>query len=171
MPDTIPVLDLLEYGLPGFAVILFGMGYRLLNKFQSELLAVDMNQFSSPKMFENWAEMAESLVFNARIFLLVSVLFFAGGLAMAIIDPSSKIILSISPPEGVQPEIKLQEELQPLDGEGKVKLSVKEEHVVRILNHPLVTEMNDLKRQVEDVQSQFRQYVADTEARALGVGF
>jgi hypothetical protein len=168
----IPFMQLLEYGLPGFAVILLSLGFRLLSSFQKEMIQVDMEQFhNSPEMFTAWSQMAKSQSVNARIFMGISTIFFAGGLVIALVVPENRIIVSVAPSEGALPVVTLQENRIELDDLGKAYLVVKDEQVVRVRNHALINAINERTRERDDLKSALRNYVSKVEADSKEAGF
>lgn len=173
MNTTLPVLDILEYGIPGFAVVLLWLGYRLLSKFQTEMIEVDVAQFGSPQIFDRWAELARSLIHNARVFMAISVVFFLGGLALAILAPGNQIIVSVAPsePHNMRPVVTVQEDPVELDTLGKAHVDVKGGHIVRVRNSKLLDLVNSVKKDNDNLQSQLRMVLSQSEDVSPEAGF
>jgi hypothetical protein len=168
----IPFMQLLEYGLPGFAVILLTLGFRLLSSFQKEMIQVDVEKFhDSPEMFSTWTQMMKSQAVNARIFMGVSTLFFAGGMVIAIVVPENRIIVSVAPAEGTLPVVTLQENRVQLDDLGKALLVVKDDQVVRVRNNALINAINERTRERDDLRSALRNYISKFEGESKEAGF
>ena len=171
MFDGFPVTELLEHGLTGFAVVLLFLGFRLLSEFQKEMLKIQFRQFESLEIFNAWAGMARSLVANARIFMALSALFFIGGFAASMVSPKNNIIVSVAPPEGLRPVVTLHEDAVKLDDDGKVRLLVKNDHVIRVRNNQLIEAFNRKSKQLEDTENKLRKHIEQTLLKSDEAGF
>ena len=160
---------LLEYGLPGFAVVLLILGYHLLNK--THTLLLNERSGETREGTELRIRYLQEISKNARLFMVLSLLFFVGGLAMAMMKPSSQVNLSIAPPEGVLPVIRLQERDMPLDGRGTVVLKVQDDNVLRILNNDLHGRLIAIEQERDALKSQLADVIAAAERDSPQVGF
>ena len=149
-------IKLLEYGPPGLAVVLLFLAYRLLTRLQDALLTVDVEKFDSPHTFAAWSRLAKATSRNAMAFMAISVIFFAGGVYFQIVDPENEIIVSVAPPDGVRPVVKLQETEQKLDEEGKVELPVRNQHVLRVVSSKLIELLNDRTKERDNLRNQLQ---------------
>lgn len=170
MVDGVPVIEILEYGLPGFAVIFLILTYRLLSSFQQQMIGVDVQQFRDVELYTAWAGTAQSLVTNARIFMALSALCFLGGLIIAIINPENRILLSVAP-EDVHPVVVHMGEPQDLSAEGWVKLFVRNDHQISIKVDDLAESLSAMTARVKDLEAQVRSQSGLTAANTDELGF
>lgn len=167
MYDIFP--KLLEYGLPGFSIVLLILGYNLLNKTHTLLL----NEKSSPSNGNAQLKIQylQEISKNARIFMGVSFLFFVGGFALIVISPASTIHLSIAPAEGVLPTIRLQERDVALDQRGTTVLGIENDNVLRIMNTSLHTRLIEAERERDLLKGQLAEVIVSMETGSSEVGF
>ncbi|MGQ7247802.1 hypothetical protein ACUN9Y_10735 [Halomonas sp. V046] len=167
MYDIFP--KLLEYGLPGFSIVLLILGYNLLNK--THTLLLDERASSANGGTELRVRYLQEISKNARIFMGVSLLFFVGGLAIAVISPANTINLSIAPAEGVLPTVRLQERDVPLDHRGTTVLDIENDNVLRIMNNSLYSRLIDAEHERDLLKGQLADVILSVESDSSEVGF
>ncbi len=164
--------NLLQYGLPGFSVVLLIIGYNFLNK--THALIINEKGALSKNNFELRRQCLRDVTINARIFMGMSLVFFIGGLLMAIISPSSRINFSISPseyPNELQPIIRLQEQSIDLEEGGSTVLTIQDDNVLRVENSSLHAKLIAVSQERDSLKNRLSGVVNKVESDNRMVGF
>lgn len=167
---SINLIDLLNTGITGFAVVLLYLGYRLTSDVQSKSLGQNPSDFSTVEMLKEWKNLVDSQLKNTRYFMFVALLFFAGG--MLIYTPKSKIIVSVAPiEEGLEPEIRHQREDVTLDKNGTVEMVVMDNENIVISNNKVLQELHKLRLYNKQKQNMARSLVVKDVSTSNYAGF
>ncbi len=170
MFEAFPLVRILEFGLPGLAVVLMYLAFNLLKDHSQR--SAELAALESEAQITAWKDGMRNASINIWAYFGLSALFFLGGLFIAIYQPRSEIILSVAPPEGIMPKIRLQEKEMPLAQDGTLTLEVSNEHVVRVLNNHILTALTDLRQERDALQDRLRALEAQRHGddRQSGIG-
>ncbi|MEH6344808.1 MAG: hypothetical protein V7785_06980 [Bermanella sp.] len=168
----ISLVDLLNTGITGFAVVLLYLGYKLTSGVQAKILSENPSQFSDIEMFREWKGMIDAQLKNTRYFMLIALLFFAGGVGKMMYDAESKIIISVGPIEkGSEPVVRHQSKVIRLSPHGAVEVFVKDEHNIVIANDAIIRELNLLRLSNMQNQDIARSLVTKDVSSSNSAGF
>jgi hypothetical protein len=148
--ETFPWIRILEFGLPGLAVVLLYLAFHLLKSQRPD--SAELASLETDAQIDAWRDAHRTTSVNIRTYFGLSAMFFFGGLFIAIFQPRSEIILSVSPREGpVMPKILLQEEDLP-GTDGVWRINVSNDNTVRIVNNALLDRILQLQSEREELQ-------------------
>ncbi|MGK7296105.1 MAG: hypothetical protein ACNS61_09830 [Candidatus Wenzhouxiangella sp. M2_3B_020] len=163
MFEAFPLVRILEFGLPGLAVILMYLAFNLLK--DNSRKSAELASLESEAQIAAWKHGMRSTALTIWGYLGLSALFFLGGLFIAIYQPRNEIILSVAPEEApFKPVIRHQERDMELAQNGTLNLQVSDQHIVRVLNNEILTALNDLKRERDDFEARLRALEAERHA-------
>lgn len=166
------VVEILNTGITGFAVILLYLGYRLTSEVQSKILDKNPNDFKTLEVFKEWKELVNTQLKNTRHFMIIALVFFSGGLAKLMYETESKIIISVGPiEEKTSPIVRHQNNDVRLNENGSAELIVSNEHNIVIQNTAMANELQNLRFSVAENQSMTRHIVAKEVEKSPIAGF
>lgn len=154
------VVDVLNTGVTGFAVIMLYVAYRLTSQVQGKVLSATGNDFSDGKMFAEWGRLVDKQLQNTRFFMLFAFCVFLGGLGAVIFmaEAESDIILSVYPQEPPHPQITAQGRPVDVGETGNAFLKVKSDHTILVY-------VGHLKRELAEQQERVK--AANVQATSL----
>ena len=168
---NISVVEILNTGVTGFAFIMLYLGYRLTSSVQSKILGKNPEDFQTIEYFREWKELVRNQVINTRYFMLFAAIFFTGGLGLLMYQSESKIILTISPVEGIMPKIFHQIDKVELGENGRANILVKSEHNISVNIEHLMNLLTKANLEIEDLKSANRDLVTETVSESSEAGF
>ncbi|MGL1904447.1 MAG: hypothetical protein OCC49_20105 [Fibrobacterales bacterium] len=119
------VVEILNTGVTGFAFLLLFMSYRFSSRVQDKIFERDPSSFNSIEMYREWSKLVSKQLLNTRFFMIVALIFFAGGISMKLFQGSSQIVFSMNTDqEAHQPLVYLQDQEITFDGKTKTKITV-----------------------------------------------
>jgi hypothetical protein len=94
------------------------------------------------------------MIRNSQIFMGISVVFFVGGLFLAIVAPTNQIIVSVDPaePSHMLPVVTVQESALDLDEIGSARVDVEAGHILRVRNSVLWKKIHEERKEKEDMR-------------------
>ena len=160
--DNNAIIGILNTGVTGFAFLMLLLTYRLASRVQTSILAHNPKDFPDIDRYREWISLMTSQLNNTRIFMVFSLLFFAGGLLLMMYQAESKIFLSVFPAESsLMTRVHHQDTLLALE-EGPVGLRVKDEHTISVSVEPLAKEIRELSSSLEQQKAGTRIQTIDT---------
>lgn len=156
------VVDILNTGATGFSVIMLYLGYRLIADIQTKLFEQKPDAFSSIEMYREWKDALRSHITNTRLFFIVSIVFFAGGLLCLLYKPENIITLSVTPSleESVLPLVQHQHKSVELD-RGMAAIKVKDDQTIVISNERMIQKLNELDNKTQELDNRILRYEAE----------
>lgn len=150
MFETFPWIRILEFGLPGLAVVLLYLAFHLLKSQRPD--GAELASLETDAQLDAWRDAHRTTSVNIRTYFGLSAMFFFGGLFIAVFQPRSEIILSVSPRESpVMPKILLQEEDLP-GIDGVWRLNVSNDNTVRVVTSALLERIVQLESERKELQ-------------------
>ena len=141
----INIVEILNTGVTGFAFLLLFLGYRLISKVYSQILAHEIGNFKSIDFYREWKSLMLSQLAYTIIFIVFSLLFFSGGLWMLMYQAESEIILSITPVESSsRTRVRHQGDSLKLKN-GLAMIRVKDEHNIGVSIAELIKQEDQLR--------------------------
>lgn len=154
------VVDVLNTGVTGFAVIMLYVAYRLTSQVQGKVLGATGTDFADVAMFAEWRQLVQMQLQNTRFFMLFAFCVFVGGLGAVVLmsEAESDIILSVYPQEPPHPQITAQGRQVEMGETGSAFLKVKSDYTILVY-------VGNLKREL--AQQEERLKAANVQATSF----
>ena len=133
------------------------------------------DEFKDIEYFREWSALAQKQLSNTRYFLIFVVIFFIGGIALLIYHPKNNISLTL------YPHIETKKELIPsvmhrtssvqLNENGAAELEVGSDDTISIQFDKIYSEINNLKSQLDQQRSAYKDVVLKLVPSSKNSGF
>jgi len=146
------IVDILNTGFTGFAILVLLLGYRLTSKVQTQIIEQDPNNFKDLKAYKEWSKLMKSQLSNTRYFIIFCSFIFLGGLSVLYFLPENEIIVHINPyqDKSLNPVIIHRGKQVDINERGYSKFKVKNEQTIQLSVIELIKEVKKLKYNLED---------------------
>ena len=161
MFEEFPIVDVLNTGVSGFAVVMMYFTYRLLARAQNVITDVRPKEFESVQFYESWCNGVRAPLVYVRYFMILTGFVFFGSLALLIWDPENRIIVSVVPSESnLLPELQYQGHVLSFSETGSLPLNVKANQDILIKASKLVQEIQNRNLEIENLKNQLQAFTA-----------
>jgi len=163
------VVEILNTGVTGFAVILLYLSYKLLVNVQSKITEVNPSDCVDFNIYHEWIRAIHDQLINARLFMLVTALIFAGSLFGLFYRSESNIVLHAVPiSQNEKFKITHLDKTISLDEDGKRCIPVKSDETIIINNEGFVKEFSEMHSRIDVLERERLSSIILSTSKSIG---
>ncbi len=153
--EGVTIVDVLNTGISGFAILMLWLGYRLLAQAQRRILEPSPDAFGGEAQYEIWINAVRAQSNNARIFLAVAVLFFLGALVSEMLRAEANLFVNLHPPESEpMPIVKHHGKSLEWNEDASTTVRISDQEELSISIDELVRRLREIKAELESLKRQ-----------------